>query len=126
MAHPAERLSRREARGLCLSAETVLALPHHARRMPDRARRLPAGAGPGRRGGAAAMFLATTGHPAVRAVAPLFAVWNTYADHFFPGGVLLNGLAESYDRLMVPLDHDRRDLLANYAYFKDPNFAGPQ
>jgi uncharacterized protein len=76
--------------------------------------------------GAAALFLASTGHPGVKAVAPLFAVWNTYVDHFYPGGVLLNRLAASYDQLMIALDHDRRDLLANYAYFRDPNFAGPQ
>ena len=41
-------------------------------------------------------------------------------------GVLLNRLAASYDQLMIALDHDRRDLLANYAYFRDPSFAGPQ
>jgi putative CocE/NonD family hydrolase len=76
--------------------------------------------------GAAALFLASTGHPGVKAVAPLFAVWNTYVDHFFPGGVLLNRLAANYDELMVGLDHDRRDILAKIAYFKNPNFAGPQ
>ena len=76
--------------------------------------------------GAAALFLASTGHKAVKAVAPLFAVWNTYVDHFYPGGILLNRLAASYDELMVGLDHDRRDILAKIAYFKDPNFAGPQ
>jgi putative CocE/NonD family hydrolase len=47
--------------------------------------------------GAACDFLAGTGHPAVRAIAPLFAVWDTYADHHFPGGMLLNRLAENYD-----------------------------
>ena len=26
---------------------------------------------------------------------------------------------------MVALDHDRRDLLGEFAYFKDPNLAGP-
>src|SRR5258705_6084324 len=60
--------------------------------------------------GAAAIFLASTGHPAVKAIAPLFAVWDTWKDHFFPGGVLLNQLAKGYDELMVALDHDRRDL----------------
>src|SRR5262245_62969462 len=30
--------------------------------------------------GAAADFLASTGHPAVKAIAPLFAVWDTYSD----------------------------------------------
>jgi len=76
--------------------------------------------------GAAAMFLASTGHPAVKAVAPLFAVWNTYTDHFYPGGVLLSGLARGYDELVVALDQDRRDLLSKFPYFKDSNFAGPQ
>ena len=76
--------------------------------------------------GAAATFLASTGHPAVKAIAPLFAVWNTYADHFYPGGILLTGLAQGYDELCVALDQDRRDLLPKFPYFKDPNFAGPQ
>jgi hypothetical protein len=76
--------------------------------------------------GAAALFLASTGHPGVKAIAPLFAVWNTYVDHFYPGGVLLNRLATNYDEIMIALDHDRRDLLGKYAYFKDPSFAGPQ
>jgi uncharacterized protein len=76
--------------------------------------------------GAAADFLASTGHPAVKAIAPLFAVWDTYADHYYPGGLLLNRLAETYDQLMLALDHDRRDLLGKFAYFKDPHLAGPQ
>src|SRR4051812_36304560 len=76
--------------------------------------------------GAAALFLASTGHSAVKAVAPLFSVWDPSLAPFYPGGVPLARLAASYDRLMIALDHDRRDLLANYAYFKDPNFAGPQ
>src|SRR5690606_21987977 len=60
--------------------------------------------------GAASAFMASTGHPAVKAIAPLFAVWNTYVDHYYPGGVLLNKLADSYDEIMIGLDHDRRDL----------------
>lgn len=76
--------------------------------------------------GAAADFAASTGHPAVRAIAPLFSVWDTWGDHYFPGGLLLNRLADSYDELMVALDHDRRDLLPKFAYFKDPHFRGPQ
>jgi len=76
--------------------------------------------------GAAADFLASTGHPAVKAIAPLFAVWDTYADHYCPGGLLLNRLAEIYDELMVALDQDRRDLLQKFAYFRDPNLDGPQ
>lgn len=76
--------------------------------------------------GAACDFVASSGHPAVKAIAPLFAVWDTYSDHYYPGGLLLNRLAETYDRLMIALDHDRRDLLAEFAYYKDPNFDGPQ
>jgi uncharacterized protein len=76
--------------------------------------------------GAACDFLASCGHPAVRAIAPLFAVWDTYSDHYYPGGLLLNRLAETYDRLMIALDHDRRELLGDFAYFKDPNLDGPQ
>jgi uncharacterized protein len=75
--------------------------------------------------GAAADFLASTGHPAVQAIAPLFSVWDTYSDHYYPGGVLLTGLAETYDRLIAALDHDQRDVLRTFAYFVDPNLAGP-
>ncbi|HXW25454.1 MAG TPA: CocE/NonD family hydrolase [Xanthobacteraceae bacterium] len=75
--------------------------------------------------GAAADFLASTGHPAVKAIAPLFSVWDTYADHYYPGGILLTGLAATYDRLMRALDHDRRDLLRTFAYYADPALAGP-
>jgi putative CocE/NonD family hydrolase len=76
--------------------------------------------------GAASDFLASTGHPAVKAIAPLFAVWDTYSDHYYPGGILLNRLAETYDELMIALDQDRRDLLGQFAYFKDPSYDGPQ
>jgi len=38
----------------------------------------------------------------------------------------MNQLARSYDELMVALDHDRRDLLGQFAYFRDPAYAGPQ
>ncbi|MBL6458246.1 CocE/NonD family hydrolase [Belnapia sp. T6] len=75
--------------------------------------------------GAASDFLAGTGHPAVRAIAPLFAVWDTYADNYYPGGILLKQLARSYDELMVAMDHDRRDLLRNYVYYANPDLAGP-
>ncbi len=76
--------------------------------------------------GAASDFLASTGHAAVRAIAPISGVWDTYSDHYYPGGLFLNRLSQTYDRLMVALDHDRRELLAEFSYFKDPNYAGPQ
>jgi len=75
--------------------------------------------------GAASDFLASTGHPAVKAIAPLFAVWDTYADNYYPGGIALKQLAKSYDDLMVAMDHDRRDLLRNYVYYANPDLAGP-
>jgi uncharacterized protein len=75
--------------------------------------------------GAACDFVASSGNPAVRAIAPLSAVWDTYIDHYYPGGLLLNRLAQSYDALMMALDHDRRELLSEFAYFKDPGLAGP-
>jgi len=75
--------------------------------------------------GAASDFLASTGHPAVRAIAPLFAVWDTYADNYYPGGILLKELARSYDDLMIAMDHDRRDLLRNIVYYANPALAGP-
>jgi putative CocE/NonD family hydrolase len=75
--------------------------------------------------GAASDFLASTGHPAVKAIAPLFAVWDTYADNYYPGGILLKELTKTYDALMVALDHDRRDLLREFAYFANPDLAGP-
>src|SRR5437588_109622 len=94
----------------------ALAIRHHARRLSHRARRVSA----------ASDFLASTGHPAVKAIAPLFAVWDTYTDNYFPGGIQLKSLTRIYDELMVGLDHDQRDILKNYVYFANPDFAGPQ
>ena len=75
--------------------------------------------------GAACDFAASTGHPALKAIAPISAVWDTYADHFYPGGILLTHLAGAYDALMTALDLDRRADLKRYAYFADPHLAGP-
>jgi uncharacterized protein len=75
--------------------------------------------------GAAACFLASTGHPAVKAVAPLFAVHDTYADHVFPGGIKCTTVTENYDALVQALDLDRREQLAPYPYFNDKRYAGP-
>jgi uncharacterized protein len=76
--------------------------------------------------GAASDFLASTSHPAVKAIAPLFSVWDTYLDNYYPGGVLLNNLAEVYDQLMLGLDQDQRDVLKKFSYYSDPNLRGPQ
>jgi putative CocE/NonD family hydrolase len=76
--------------------------------------------------GAAATFVASTGHPSVKAIAPISGVWDNYTDHFYPGGVHLNKQTQDYGDLMIALDHDRRDLLAQYPYFANPDFEGPQ
>ena len=75
--------------------------------------------------GAACDFLASTGHKAVKAIAPLFAVWDTWADNYYPGGLLIKRLALVYDELMLALDHDRRDLRAQFSYFANPALLGP-
>ena len=76
--------------------------------------------------GAASCFLASTGHPAVKAIAPLFATHDTYADHLFPGGIKCTTVTENYDHLVHALDLDQRDQLGPYPYFNDPRFTGPQ
>ncbi len=75
--------------------------------------------------GAAADFLATTGHPAVKAVMPTFSVWDTYGDHFYPGGLYMTKLASGYGRMADALDLDQRDVLRGYVYFADPHLEGP-
>lgn len=75
--------------------------------------------------GAAADFLASTCHPAVKAVAPLFAVWDTWSNHLYPGGVLLTCVTRNYGALADALDLDRRDLIPDHTYFKNDDLAGP-
>ncbi len=76
--------------------------------------------------GAASDFLASTGHPAVKAIAPLFSVWDTYSDNYFPGGMQCVSLTKIYDRLMMGLDLDKREYLKDYSYYANPDFQGPQ
>ena len=75
--------------------------------------------------GAAADFLASTGHPAVKAVAPSFSVWDTWSNHLYPGGVLLNCVTRHYGELAGALDRDDRERVRGYAYYSDPDLAGP-
>ncbi len=75
--------------------------------------------------GAAADFLASTLHPAVKAVAPLCAVWDTWANHLYPGGVLCNCITKNYGALADALDRDDRDAIPRHAYFWHPERAGP-
>lgn len=75
--------------------------------------------------GAAADFLATTGHPAVKAVIPTFAVWDTFADHYNPNGLHVSFLGPEYNALMEALDLADPEKMKAYAYFADPAFGGP-
>lgn len=75
--------------------------------------------------GAAADFLATTGHPAVKAVVPGFAVWDTYTDMLYPGGMLSRTLTDDYGPMIRSLDVDDRAAVATYALFADMPLSGP-
>ena len=57
----------------------------------------------------AAEMLLVNQHPAVRAIAPLFALHDAYTDVAFPGGVHLAWFTESWGRFNALLDfvHDR-------------------
>lgn len=76
--------------------------------------------------GAAACFLASTGHPAVKAIAPLFSVSDIYNEQLFPGGMLSRVWSRDYDDLMLALDHNDPVKTAKYPYFNDPRLSGPQ
>lgn len=76
--------------------------------------------------GAASVFLASTRHPGVKAIAPLFAVTDIYTDQLYVGGVLSTVWTGRYDELMAALDQDDRPALAKFAYYGNPLLAGPQ
>lgn len=76
--------------------------------------------------GAAACFLASTGHPAVKAIAPLFAVSDIYNEQLFPGGMLSRVWSRDYDELMLALDQNDAAKTAKFPYFNDPRLDGPQ
>lgn len=76
--------------------------------------------------GAAACFLASTGHPAVKAIAPLFSVSDIYNEQLFPGGMLSRVWSQNYDELMLALDHNDKQKISKFPYFNDPRLDGPQ
>lgn len=76
--------------------------------------------------GAAACFLASTGHPAVKAIAPLFSVSDIYNEQLFPGGMLSRVWSRDYDELMLALDQNDPEKTAKFPYFNDPRLDGPQ
>lgn len=76
--------------------------------------------------GASACFLASTGHPAVKAIAPLFAVADIYGEQLYPGGMMSRVWSRAYDELMIALDGNDVALRARFPYFNDPRLLGPQ
>ena len=54
--------------------------------------------------GSTAEFLGTLGHPAVRAIAPRFSLYDVYTDIAFPGGVQLAWFTRNWSRYNRSLD----------------------
>ncbi len=54
--------------------------------------------------GGTALFLAATGHPAVQAIMPRFAMFDMYGEAVFPGGIHLRWLTDTWARLARALD----------------------
>jgi len=57
-------------------------------------------------GGTCAEFLATNKHPAVKAVAPRFSLFDVFTDVAFPGGVHLHWFTETWARFNQLLDEN--------------------
>lgn len=56
--------------------------------------------------GTTAEFLVTNGHPAVKAAAPRFSLFDVYTDVAFPGGVHLSAFTEKWGRFNAALDRN--------------------
>ncbi|HSN98508.1 MAG TPA: CocE/NonD family hydrolase [Candidatus Nanopelagicales bacterium] len=56
--------------------------------------------------GTASELLLANGHPAVRAVAPMFSLFDVYADVAFPGGVHLERFTEAWGWFNAALDRN--------------------
>ncbi|MCB1154782.1 CocE/NonD family hydrolase [bacterium] len=57
--------------------------------------------------GTAAEFLMLNHHPAVKAVAPMFSLYDVYTDIAFPGGAQLSGFTEPWQALNAALDRNK-------------------
>lgn len=57
--------------------------------------------------GTTAEFLATTRHPAVRAVAPRFSLFDVYADVAFPGGLHSSYFTDAWETANAALDRNQ-------------------
>lgn len=59
--------------------------------------------------GTAAEMLLVAAHPAVRAIAPRFSLFDTYADVAFPGGIHLSWFTAAWAQFNRDLDHGQID-----------------
>ncbi|MFG6667127.1 CocE/NonD family hydrolase [Halomonas sp. HNIBRBA4712] len=75
--------------------------------------------------GAAADFTASWAHPAVKAIVPHSAVWDTWSNQLYPGGVMCRRLVKEYGNLMDALDDDAAEDRDKFPYFKGEHYAGP-
>ena len=57
--------------------------------------------------GGTALFLAATGHPAIRGIMPRFAMFDMYPEAVFPGGIHLQWLTDTWARLARALDRGK-------------------
>jgi len=76
--------------------------------------------------GAASCFLASTAHPAVRAIAPLFAISDIYSEQIYPGGMTSKIWTVGYQDVIDALDQDDRERVHSYAATQSPALQGPQ
>ncbi|KAA0012964.1 CocE/NonD family hydrolase [Billgrantia pellis] len=75
--------------------------------------------------GAAADFTASWAHPAVKAIVPHSAVWDTWSNQLYPGGVMCRRLVKEYGKLMEALDDDDAEDRASFPYFQGEYYDGP-
>ncbi len=59
--------------------------------------------------GTTAELMGTLGHPALKAVAPRFSVYDLYADAVFPGGIFLEPFIRAWGSMVARMDANRFD-----------------
>jgi putative CocE/NonD family hydrolase len=67
--------------------------------------------------GESAEFLLANRHPAVKAIAPRFALWDTYNDIAFPGGVYQSWLLPRWSYITKMLDRNDTSWLGQISWF---------
>jgi uncharacterized protein len=67
--------------------------------------------------GVSAEMLLVNRNPAVKAVAPMFAWWDTYTAETFPGGIYLSWLIPRWARIDDIIDHDTVWKMSRYKWY---------